>query len=36
MACMGEKYIQDFGRETGRKAHLEDLAVYGRIILNIF
>jgi hypothetical protein len=28
----GEKFIQGFGAETRRKAHLEDVGVDGRII----
>ena len=33
---MGEKYIQDFGGEIGRKTNMEYVDVYGRIILNTF
>jgi len=33
---MGEKYIQDFGREIGRETYVEYLDVYGRIILSVF
>jgi hypothetical protein len=32
---MGEKYVQDFGGETGKKTYLEYLGVYGRIIVNV-
>lgn len=33
---MGEKYIQDFGGEIGRKTYVEYIDVYGRIILSVF